>query len=507
MDQNLRITLTSHGEDKSECQAVELEVINPTNEVDLRLAEIDCELSTLDGSIDTLTNHADKLDYVVAVASGVLTGLLDAILVGKTDIDIEKIQAELEEKFHTVNDPAYKHKIVKDSGKEGWISSSQYHRLEDLAHHPTMLGLLATIAARFFRIAVFSNSSHGKTIIFVIDKHTNPDTYKDEMKDMCVAWSLAALSGVMVWMARMAQNNETIDDTVPAPIKNMIHAISVAPTIIDLMMSADIWAEHIMSDVSTSAGVPGIFLSILKEISMIPGISKTSLPQIVDELYANKNLNAWKYAGVAFEALKKQIVPIVVNEILVRGIYFVRHLITEYKLNNNFENINWRNTLPFGNRTVERMMTIASGTFTAVDTLDALVEGAISSKANWAEFGRQVVLRLNFVGVGRFTIALGTDTVMGLRKGQKSRERMLLKAEALYLMEAKLYYGESLMWAAVDDANQTIDSLLDAMKRLSVWIEDDMNAIQGSIAEIGRIDVSSLDQNNAGLSSELLDIL
>ena len=208
-----------------------------------------------------------------------------------------------------------------------------------------------------------------------------------------------------------------------------------------------------------------------------------------------------------FECLKKQMLPIVVNEILVRGFYFVRHLITEYKLNNNFENVNWRNTLPFGNRTIERMMTIASGTFTAIDALDALVEGAISSKANWAEFGRQVVLRLNFVGIGRFTIALGTDTVMGLRKGQKSRERMLLKAEALYLMEAKLYYGESLMWAAVEDANQTIDSLLEAMKRLSVWIEDDMNAIQGSVAEIERIDVSSLDQNNDGLSRELLDIL
>ena len=510
MDENMIFELKPQFDYESECKSVELEIINPKNLVDARLDQIDNQIADLDISIDKLTNHADKLDYAVAVASGILTGFIDVIFVGKTDIDIHKIQEELEEKFHTVNDPAYKHKIIKDDENEGWVSSSQYHRLEDLAHHPTMFGLLAAIAARFFRIAVFSNSD-GKTRIFLIDKHSNPDTYMDEMKDMCVAWSLATLAGVMVWMAQMAKNNEPLDENIPTPIKNMIRVVSTAPAIIDLMMSADTWVEHILSDVSTSAGVPGMFLSVLKEISMIPGINKTNLPEIVKDLYANKDFNVWAYAGVSLTAIKKQILPIIVNEVLVRGFYFVRHLIMEYKSNDGFENINWHNTIPFGNRTIERMMTIATGTFTAIDTIDAVIEGAISgAKAGpgfWAEFGRQVVLRLNFVGIGRFTIALGTDAFMGLRKGKKSRERMLLKAESLYLLEAKMYYGDQLMWSAVKDAGQSIDSLFEAMQKLSAQIAEDMKAAQGSIREIEDVDVTAIDAHNKRLTTEILDIL
>ena len=153
------------------------------------------------------------------------------------------------------------------------------------------------------------------------------------------------------------------------------------------------------------------------------------------------------------------------------------------------------------------MMTIATGTFTAIDTLDAVIEGAINSKANWAEFGRQMVLRLNFVGIGRFTITLGTDAFMGLRKGKKSRERMLLKAESLYLMEAKMYYGENLMWSAVKDANESVDSLFEAMQRLSVQVAYDLHAVQDSIGSIEEIDASAMEKQNKGLTAELLDIL
>jgi hypothetical protein len=157
------------------------------------------------------------------------------------------------------------------------------------------------------------------------------------------------------------------------------------------------------------------------------------------------------------------------------------------------------------------MITISSGTFTAVDTLDAVIRGAISgAKAGpgfWAEFGRQVVLRLNFVGIGRFTIALGTDAFMGLRKGKKSRERMLLKAESLYLLEAKMYYGDKLMWAAVKDADQSVDSLFEAIKCLSAQVTEDMKSVQDSIREIENVDASAIEENNKGLTAELLDIL
>ena len=182
-------------------------------------------------------------------------------------------------------------------------------------------------------------------------------------------------------------------------------------------------------------------------------------------------------------------------------------MLIEYKSHKKLESIDWKNTIPFGNRTIERMMTIASGTFCAVDALDAVIEGAINSKANWVEFGRQVVLRLNFVGIGRFTVALGTDSVMGLSKDKKSRERMLLKAESLYLLEAKLFCGDKLMWTACKDANKSIDELYEAMQRMSVQITEHVSAIQQSIQQVAALDESELEKNNQGLTIDILDIL
>ena len=264
-------------------------------------------------------------------------------------------------------------------------------------------------------------------------------------------------------------------------------------------------------------GIPGMFISLLKEISMIPGVNLTPLPKIVGELYQTEKIDLRTEVMFVREALdtgkellphlKTQALPIVLNEVLVRSFYFVRHLATELKGKNAFSEVDWNKVIPTGNRTIERMMTIATGTFTAIDTLDAVIEGAINSKANLVEFGRQVVVRLNFVGIGRFTIALGTDAFMELRKGKKSRERMLLKAESLYLLEAKMYYGDQLMWTAVQDAGQSVDSLFETMQKLSTQIIEDMKAAQGSIREIENVDVSAIDANNKDLTTEILDIL
>ena len=73
---------------------VEYEVLSPINisaitdsnrrEIALALQDVDkqiylCEneIAKLSAEIDKLTNHADGIDYAVAVASGILTGLID----------------------------------------------------------------------------------------------------------------------------------------------------------------------------------------------------------------------------------------------------------------------------------------------------------------------------------------------------------------------------------------------------------------------------------------------
>ena len=501
MDENMKIELKPQFDYESECKSVELEIINPKNLVDARLDEIDNQIADLDISIDKLTNHADKLDYAVSVASGIIAGIIDILFVGKFDL-----QEGRDWSSEKIND--FVTTVAKKQGYEGddlqgairhlekfgAPSDSVYndfggglqHHLRDFAHHASPVGLVFSMLTQFTQKAYGTNTA-GAFIVVPIDKTT------------------------------------FIGDSVPTKITfGLVY-----------------WVLHMASDMAGSSGapgagtgIPGPILSIVKLLSSTPIFNNkdqvNELSLKVSKLFngtllAKRDANGKIIKGAdgkplihqmdlrgelgVMHQLAKQALPVIVNEAFVRGFYFINRLIDEVKDKQSLKEVDWDKTIPFGNRTIERMMTIATGTFTAIDTLDAVIEGAINSKANWVEFGRQVVLRLNFVGIGRFTIALGTDAFMGLRKGKKSRERMLLKAESLYLLEAKMYYGDQLMWSAVKDAGQSVDSLFEAMQKLSTQITEDMKAAQGSIREIENIDISAIDANNKELTTEILDIL
>ena len=59
------------------------EILLALQDIDKQIDLCDDEIAKLSLEIERLTNHADGFDYVVAVASGVVTGLIDSILVGR----------------------------------------------------------------------------------------------------------------------------------------------------------------------------------------------------------------------------------------------------------------------------------------------------------------------------------------------------------------------------------------------------------------------------------------
>ena len=532
MDNPIKIQLKPQFDFDSECKTVEVEMLDFTNEIEARLDEIECQIDDLDVSIDKLTNHADKLDYSIAIACGLLTGIIDAIFVGKWDFANAKAWSNKEINEQVIDfaqqDPEYQSFLARKHGdnkenrlnnaveflekkyklpgdgewnfKDSKINSSSHH-LDDFCHHPTFVGLICCVVVQF--------SSDPKSIYF--DSTGNPMnlpvTVNEYGKFIGRNKVEKLFAGIINWFFNVSQT-----------IANR--------------------KGHLMSDMAGSysstkrktqgMGIPGGFLSTMKELSSLKCFRDTNFPSNLRKAYehgigGNKNqidLGAFNalFEGVSSKfdmrtemaighELKRQAIPIVINEVLVRACYFVRRLIVELKATDSILNMNWNNVIPFGNRTIERMMTIATGTFSAIDTLDAVIEGAFNSKANWAEFGRQVVLRLNFVGIGRFTIALGTDTIMELRKGKKFQERMLLKAQSLYLLEAKMYCGDKLMWSALKDADQSIKSLYEAIQQVSAQVAEDVMAIQKSTQEIQNSDMESIEEHNEDLTAALSDIL
>ena len=97
-----------------EFQGVEFELISPNeisdenrarikqglSEVEERLAVVNNKVAELNSEIDRLTNHADGLDYTIAVASGILTGLIDSFFVGELGL-FNNASDEAKEKLET----------------------------------------------------------------------------------------------------------------------------------------------------------------------------------------------------------------------------------------------------------------------------------------------------------------------------------------------------------------------------------------------------------------------
>ena len=110
--------------------------------------------------------------------------------------------------------------------------------------------------------------------------------------------------------------------------------------------------------------------------------------------------------GIAVE-LCKQAVPVVANECIVRAFYFIRRLAIAMKENQvsclaDMKKIDWNFVKPANNPTIARMLTVSTGVFTALD-----VGEAVATQKYWVS--------INYVGVGRFAVAIGSDVSWGLK--------------------------------------------------------------------------------------------
>jgi hypothetical protein len=353
------------------------------------------------------------------------------------------------------------------------------HHLRDFAHHPTPVGLI------FSMLTQFTGNAYGT------DVHG-------------------------VFMA--------------VPIKNKIFIGKSIPE--KILFGTVIWFFHLVSDMAGSStnpgagtGIPGPILSLLKEISALPifksfnqdghkdfsvWLSKLFNGTLLAEHDKNgqiikdtvKRFDLRSELGVA-EELGRQAVPIIINECIVRAFYFIRRLTIEIKEKHigsikDLNKINWKNTLPFKNRTIVRMLTIATGTFTLVDLADAAIRGAIKSSGNATSFAKEFILRVNFVGVGRFSIAVVTDVAMGVKRSRRRNERIAIYSEQLNLMNAKVYYLQADTWIAAETTEKTINEVMDLIEKTTALFTAAIQENKKSLDIISRL-VPQIDEHNPGL--------
>lgn len=379
----------------------------------------------LDKQIDMLKSHADKLDYLVAACSGLLCGVLDVLWVGDFDLTRgREMSSEAVEGFVTKIARAVGYdgddlagavrfleklaSIPSDASTPDFGGGLQHH-LRDFAHHPTSAGLAFSLLTQFT----------GR--VYGVDT-----------------------AGAFLVMDAPEQALNLIGDTVPEK----------------LLFGTLRWFLHLVSDMAGSGstvglsggtGIPGPLLSLAKELSATPlfrniSVGDVSLSDFLSKLFngtllADHDASGHLIRGAqlrfdlrselgAFSELGRQAIPVIANECVVRGFYFLRHLASEIyhvrpRTIEDMRRISWENVKPFGNPTIDRMLTIATGVFTNVD-----VAAAAASETWW--------LSVNYVGVCRFAVAVGKDVSWSLKARDLKRVR-----DAYATVRANIYTKEN----------------------------------------------------------------
>lgn len=385
----------------------------------------------------------------------------------------------MEDHFHIASDPN-----LNDFG------GGLQHHLRDFAHHPTPVGLFFSLLTQFTSKCYGTNTA-GAFIITPVKDMTLIG------RNLPKKFTFGVINWVFHMISDMAGSHATagVGTGLPGPIVSLLKEISSLP-FFQIFKNSD---ENSKFSVWISKLFNGTLLA-----------ERDSDNKIVRESVKNFDLRA---ELSLFGEITRQAVPVIINECVVRGFYFIRHFAQECKRKNirsisDLNKIDYQNILPFKNRTIIRMLTISTGTFTTIDLADAAIRsviknaGQVGSPTFWKDF----VLRVNFVGVGRFAITIGTDVGMGMKKSTLENKRMVLMSEQIELLNAKVFYYQENMWLQISDAEQSLDDLEKYIEYSADVFSDSYSDIEKSIRNIGNY-IPEIERKNPGLKKQLLNAM
>ncbi len=407
-------------------------IVDALSEAETELTALNDHLSETLETINNLTPQCDKWDYILSASSGALCGLMDVFLVGKpgetplgdiTDkwfadrtVDFAKFCGYdddntslssaikfLEKKFKVPYDQSVGGGIFKDLIN---LTPSNHH-FKSLGHNPTLMGLFFSILNQFTNTSDFVSG------------------------------------GELISLNNADGKFELQGNNIPSK----------------LFCGIANWIGHLISDVSGSSsskgrgmGIPSPILAWSNDVIVI----KRKLNIAASDFDKSLNEFAMKMFEHGYDVRFQtaQIIPVFVNEMVVRFIYSIRRLIKYYsnvpKEKRSFS-ILWKSCEPFSNATVKRMLTVAHGTFCLIDIGDATIRG-FATGAGFLNV-TECFMRINITGVGRFTISLYGEIKRGTQKGKFKNEFLHVNREKIIVEDyvqglkqlAELYNDEHLI--------------------------------------------------------------
>ncbi len=412
------------------------------------IIELQNHLAETQEKLELYTSRADVFDYMLAVASGIISGYIDAKYIKRVDF----VKGDLENSIYKVIE------IALDDNKKKPRKSS----MEKMSKEANYTGLIYSVARELQRVGNFKEEN-GE---LHFQKAAKEDGKTGELLGM------AGLVGIMNWLINMAEdekkskaeeakkqkkadkdaekkaqvNPEKQDkkkdddedtDPFPAALFELVHKLASNDKILNRIKEANENCEKKMSDLGAYNHKKGdkndmvdIFFKYTQDGFELPIMRDSFVLEQAKYLHEHKAVHKKLIDEIPlYGKLSNQMMPVIINELIVRTFYFIRNLVNELSNAKSIGDVNFRNVIPFNNRTIEQMIMISSMTFTFVDAADAsrkAVRGIADSKGNFIFGAFAFAASFNYVGYGRAMLSIAKEISNDRKELQLLKEKRIL---------------------------------------------------------------------------------
>ena len=346
-----------------------------------------------DTRFESSIEQSERIFYISAAASGLLTGLMDSM--GVTDALLKECSSAAAESnrlrsivISAASLCGYKKKDYQGALKFLYERAERHlkHSLATELHHtPNVTGLIFSIAGQYTK-ELYNISPNG-----VLTSKKMPDYYAIGRND-----TEKIVYGFLYWIFHVAieyarRKNPELFEGIPKDIKRIIECLG------NLQMLRDI--------PRTDKNIEQIFSEFLQKIFEDTNILNRHGHEAPYDKFANT---------VHVNKLKAQVASVIFNECLTRGLYAT---IAFYKLVkrenpksiNDLPSLDLSEIRPFDNRIVSRMCLVSSGVFAFVNVVGAVSKALRGKMVGGRPFTASFIANLNLPGIGRFAFAIAQD--------------------------------------------------------------------------------------------------
>ncbi|MBR3158024.1 MAG: hypothetical protein IKF14_02860 [Atopobiaceae bacterium] len=375
---------------------------------------LEVELEAINEELDTYTCKADTQDYAFAIASGILCGLFDAVYVGEASIlssdeivdarvkngalheFLSKGYTSLGETLAKANDAVQKASEIPFVDVPT-VSDLVTVQMEALSQQPSVVGIAASIAS-------FMLQSVGRTKLDELAKNA------ENVEAILVA---SMIAGFLQWSKKAGVEvcERGVQSNLPQVLDGLLRMMHDQPVFSKIAGVSTKWHRKQMAQIKRASkrggrvSVVSMLHSFMSEVAALPELQTTALKGYLAACVLQQNASS-ELDPQTQAALNKQAVPVLLNEVVVRLGYFLSRFGRALQEHGDYSLIDWKDVMPFDNRTVERMITISSMTLTFADTYDAVTHASLESAGNVLLFSQKFVARWNYVAAGRVAVAI-----------------------------------------------------------------------------------------------------